>query len=254
MPMASMLQNMIRLGVLPGKDAAYAHKIIFEDKPKPHAMFATTDLRTIQRPYLDGDPKDVEHEGQIYRKVDLLFWAWLWTRMEKAELAHKAGTLEEGQWQRLQKRFSPIHNPIVDHHPSKALEQAIATIRQSTYNPPATSISEPPQDKPAPEWSYPSHGKYFAFECVTLDAVKQVEAIKDQALALGWTLAGLFQNRGNLIFPIGQDWGLVCFLGENRSIQSVTHEFIEIVHHEKNGRSSRLHFQNPELMKGQTNQ
>ncbi len=83
MPMASMLQNMIRLGVLPGKDAAYAHKIIFEDKPKPHAMFATTDLRTIQRPYLDGDPKDVEHEGQIYRKVDLLFWAWLWTRLRR---------------------------------------------------------------------------------------------------------------------------------------------------------------------------
>lgn len=250
MPMASMLQNMTRLGVLPKREATYAHKIVFEDKPEPQTMFASTDLKAIHRPYQDGDPIDFEYEGRVYRKVDILFWAWLWTRMEMARLAHKNGRMDDGHWKGLQKRFSHIHNHVVDHHPSEALEQAIAAIKQNGYNLPTTIIPEQAHDLAAPEWKYPSQGEYFAFEPVSSDAVRQVENIKDQALALGWTMAGLFQNRGHFTFPIGQDWGLVCFLKESREIRSVSHKFIEIVHHEKSNRTSLLRFQNPDLMRG----
>ena len=56
-----------------------------------------------------------------------------------------------------------------------------------------------------------------------------VDAIRDQALALGWSEAALYQNRGRYCFPVGGDYGLVCFLHDGREIGQVTRESIEIV-------------------------
>ena len=56
-----------------------------------------------------------------------------------------------------------------------------------------------------------------------------VHAIRDRALALGWTHEALYQSRGRLRFPFGQDYGLVCFIGVEDRIGNVAADAIEII-------------------------
>ena len=84
-------------------------------------------------------------------------------------------------------------------------------------------------DLPEPHY-YPA-GEDPALRCyqpVSPSAVEQVDAIRDHAVALGWTDAMLYQNRGRYVYPYGQDYGLVCALGRDRVIGTITHETIEI--------------------------
>lgn len=64
---------------------------------------------------------------------------------------------------------------------------------------------------------------------VTAEVTAKVDAIRERALELGWTEAGLYRNRGCYPFPLGQDYGLVCFLSGNRRIGKVTREYVEII-------------------------
>jgi hypothetical protein len=64
----------------------------------------------------------------------------------------------------------------------------------------------------------------------TLD---EVNAIREEALSLGWDEALLYQNRGQYAFPYGDDYGLVCFLDEQvkeHHIGKISAEKIEIVY------------------------
>ncbi|MHB9023451.1 MAG: hypothetical protein ACYC7E_04670 [Armatimonadota bacterium] len=82
-----------------------------------------------------------------------------------------------------------------------------------------------------PEPHYYPAGEDPALRCyqpVSLAAVEQVDAIREQAIALGWTDAMLYQNRGRFVYPYGQDYGLVCCLGKDRVIGVITHDTIEI--------------------------
>jgi len=75
-------------------------------------------------------------------------------------------------------------------------------------------------------------------------AVAKVDAIRDQALALGWSERRLYQNRGELRFPCGEDYGLVCFIGEAQRIGEVTKQYIEII--SPAPRENCLRFYNPD--------
>ena len=56
----------------------------------------------------------------------------------------------------------------------------------------------------------------------------KVDGIREEALALGWTMAQLYQNRGSVMFQCGQDYGLVCFLKDDSELGRVTRDFVEI--------------------------
>lgn len=262
--MASMLQNMTRLGILPQYEPSSTQgnkqsraisnpsntsAQVAPDQAIP-ALYASTSLKTLLRTVKNPATGDVTHDGQTYRKVDPMFWAWLKTRMEKAEAAHKAGKLSQSQWDALRTGFNQVQAYALETYGKDALRQALKEIKHTQYRPPITTVPEEAHITPEPEWKYPPHGEYKAFESVTLQAVRQVESIKDKALAHGWSMAGLFQNRGNFTFPIGQDWGLVCFLQDDRQIAGITENFIEIIHAERNGRTNTLKFQNPDRMRG----
>lgn len=73
----------------------------------------------------------------------------------------------------------------------------------------------------------------------------KVDAIRDQALSLGWTDARLYQNRGRYSFPCGQEYGLVCFLYDDRSVGEVTRQSIEIIGPPP--QENRLRFYNPDV-------
>ncbi len=70
------------------------------------------------------------------------------------------------------------------------------------------------------------------------------DPIRDQALALGWSEAQLYRNRGRFRFPCGQDCGLVCFLEKDKRIGEVNRRSIEIVGPQP--QENRLRFHNPD--------
>jgi hypothetical protein len=76
---------------------------------------------------------------------------------------------------------------------------------------------------------FPADGEWPFTEAATPEAVAMVDAIRDQALALGWSEAGLYQNRGVLRFPCGHDYGLVCFLHSGARVGEVAEQWIEII-------------------------
>ena len=92
---------------------------------------------------------------------------------------------------------------------------------------------------------FPKDGNQPFTERVSPSAVAKVDAIRDRALALGWSERGLYQNRGQFRFPYGEDYGLVCFIGEEQRIGEVTKQYIEIV--SPLPRENRLRFYNPDV-------
>ena len=73
----------------------------------------------------------------------------------------------------------------------------------------------------------------------------KVDAIRDQALSLGWSESQLYQNRSRFRFPCGQDYGLVCFLEDDKRIGEVTRQSIEIIGPPP--QENRLRFYNPDI-------
>jgi len=76
--------------------------------------------------------------------------------------------------------------------------------------------------------TWPPSGKFGFQEPVSRDAQTAVDAIAKEALELGWTEAQLYQNRGQLKFPSGGEYGLICFLRGNRKIVGVTAQAIRL--------------------------
>ena len=97
--------------------------------------------------------------------------------------------------------------------------------RQPTDAPPELTRTPPT----VPPHLFPEHGDWKFTQPVRLSTVPKVDAIRDQALSLGWSEAQLYQNRGRFRFPCGQDYGLVCFLEEDKRIGKVTRQSIEII-------------------------
>jgi|GEM_PF-2839955 hypothetical protein len=104
-----------------------------------------------------------------------------------------------------------------------------------------------PGDRAGPQvepYLFPRNGDQPFTEKVSPAAVAKVDAIREQALALGWSERGLYQNRGQFRFPYGEDYGLVCFIGDAQRIGEVTKQYIEII--SPPPRENRLRFYNPD--------
>lgn len=100
-------------------------------------------------------------------------------------------------------------------------------------------------DRPVDSYLFPKDGEIPFAEKVLPSAVAKVDAIRDQALALGWNESQLYQNRGRLRFPFSSDYGLVCFIGGDKRIGDVTRQSIEILVG-SSPRESHMRFYNPE--------
>jgi hypothetical protein len=59
--------------------------------------------------------------------------------------------------------------------------------------------------------------------------VAKVDAIRDRALALGWTYESLYATGGSARFAFGRARGLVSYLRPDDCIGEVTTHFIEII-------------------------
>ncbi|MHB1000781.1 MAG: hypothetical protein ACYC27_16185 [Armatimonadota bacterium] len=94
------------------------------------------------------------------------------------------------------------------------------------------SDGKPPDHDKPPDYkgclSRTIPGKVFTVEPPP-ESFAKVDAIKDQALSLGWTESGLYRTNSTFPFPYGQDYGLVCHVGPDYTIGEVTDKAIELI-------------------------
>lgn len=205
----------------------------------------------------------------VYRMLDASYYAWLRHCMENAKASNETGRLDDATFNALRARFNVVHAWAVEHIGENALRRAMRTTNVKTYMPPSDQTFAAYRKTWDDAWeayclkigrAVPS-GTNFPSERATssgdtrcsgadavppsgsgsktvpAEAVARVDAIRDKAMALGWTEEGLYGNSGKHPFPYGDGHGVVRFLKMNREIGEVTAEAIEIVetHHRPDG-------------------
>ncbi len=206
----------------------------------PSLLYVSTELDTWETSTPEPD-QDQICERCGYRRLDPEYYAWLRHRMTVAQQFRRSGRLSAAQYQTWRTRFNAVHAWALERFGEDVLVAAVETLDSKAYQPPRIEDWEPaPRVEPAaaPAHLFPADGEWPFTESVAPEAVAKVDAIREQALALGWSEAALYQNRGHLRFPVGGEYGLVCFLHSGARVGEVTEQRIEII----NLRGTRLHF------------
>ncbi len=203
----------------------------------------SSDLSVIEeKPHKNHSGPRLVIDDKIYVALTPDVYAWLRRQMEKAHSAYQSGHLQENRWNVLRERFCPVHGWVIDTWGKEVVARSMKKNQPNPFivtnhvedepNPiVGNSKGKPPDANQHQDSShrYPATGEYPCIHPVSPEAVTQVNAIKDRALSLGWTQAGLYQNRGRFKWLCGQDYGLVCFLGNGETIGEITRQSIEII-------------------------
>lgn len=180
------------------------------------SLFVSTSLDT----WATGQPeifaRDVQINDTAYRRLDPEYYAWLRSRMNLAKLAAGAGRLSQDAFDDLREKFNAVHEWAVAHFGDQALYEAVRNLDTRSYAPP---VAEPDQ---------PVHPVRVA-ENSAAEAVAMVDAIRDRALALGWTQESLYGTRGSMRALFGKARGLANLLKATDRIGEVTRQSIEII-------------------------
>ncbi|MCB2141499.1 hypothetical protein KQH29_01005 [bacterium] len=206
--------------------------------PTARLYFASTslDLRQTDKP--DDFPQDIFIEDVCYRKIDPPFFAWLRHRMETAKRSFESARLPKAKWDELRGRFNRLQEWAIEHYGKEVLQAAIREFVPASYSPPTNRRREP--------FLFPKTGDWRFTEPVTPDAIRKVNAIREAAHAKGWSDERLYQNRGRFRFPLGQDYGLVCFVDWDHELGEITESTIEIIHTRSHDRHA-LRFYNSDV-------
>lgn len=216
--------------------------------PAP-ALFVSTDLDSFEAPADAPYAADVTICGRAYRRLDPAYYAWLRRLMGAAKRAFEAKRLAPAAFEAIRTAFNAVHAWAVRHLGEAVLVAAARSFDASAYVPPrpdddlpGIGARLPPAGPRNPSGhAHPVVGDWPFTEPVTADAVAKVDAVRAEAVALGWSEAALYRNRGDLRFPYGGAWGLVCFLDDGATVGAVTREAITICRR----RSSTTRFPNP---------
>lgn len=215
-------------------------------------MFVATDLTSFESPDPQVFAADVVVSDRAHRRLDPAYYAWLRSRMVAAKRETDAGRLAAASFVVLRERFEALHAFAVARFGEDALRAAVSALDAKRYDPPRVDRDEFPGRRWWRSRTPDSHGcghmspsRDFPFtEPVPFNALLRVDNIRERALGLDWTEAGLFQNQGHLRFPYGDEWGLICFLGEDGTIAAVEREAITI--ERRGGASTRFPNRNVE--------
>ena len=220
-----------------------------------YALYAATNLESWETDIPHGYARDDRIDGVCFRRLDPDYYAWLRHKMDLAKKAADSGRITPEAFDELRDRFNVIHFWAIDHLGEEALRHAVETLDPKGYSPPQIKPTNglptkaPPAPKSAapaaPRYLFPPDGHWNFTQRVRPSALTKVDAIRDLALSLGWSEARLYQNRGRYSFPCGQEYGLVCFLHDDRSIGEVTRQSIEIIGPPPQENS--LRFYNPDV-------
>jgi len=205
-------------------------------------LYVATNLETWEAKAPVRPDQDEICEPCGFRRLDPEYYAWLRSRMALAQKRYERGRLPSRQYEDLRDRFNAVHFWAVERFGEQALLEAMKSLDPTRYSPPM--VKEPGEPTPPPPHVYPTDGDWRFTEPASAEAVAKVDAIRDRALAAGWSEMQLYQNRGRYSFPCGQDYGLVCFLHSDDRVGEITSQFIEII--SPRGSRLRLHNHNVE--------
>ncbi|MCE9635609.1 MAG: hypothetical protein K8T90_07885 [Planctomycetes bacterium] len=223
-----------------------------EPNPPAAALYVATDLDSFEvaadAPYAE----DVTVSGRAYRRLDPPYYAWLRRQMAGAKRALDAKRITAAAFDVIRAPFNAIHAWALRAFGEAALVAAAKATDATKYQPPRPDDDLPlcgarltPRSPTRPSGhAFPSGGDFAFAEPVAPDAVAKVDAVRAEALALGWTEAGLYRNRSHLRFPYGREYGLVCFLDGDAAVGEVRPTSIEIVR----PRGARTRFANPDAV------
>jgi hypothetical protein len=143
--------------------------------------------------------------------------------MHAVKGAAEAGRVSLEAFDDLRRRFNDVQVRAIETFGEQQLLKAVRTIDSETYRPPLpdefekTKPAEPVVATTSPESERLTHARAL------------VDEIRDQALALGWTMESLYSSGGHDRRPSAAGFGLVCCIGAAERIGEVTRKSIELV-------------------------
>ncbi len=179
-------------------------------------VYVSTDLRMwrTDRPWIFA--RDVQINDTAYRRLDPDYYAWLRSRMTMARLASNAGRISREAYEDLCKKFNAMQEWAIRRYGEPMLLEAVRNLDTRTYQPP---VAEP--DAPAEPTQ--------ADTAARAEILARVDAIRDQALSLGWTLDQLYATSTGSKFGPCVRGGLLTCLKHGDQIDEVTQQAIEII-------------------------
>lgn len=195
-----------------------------------HGLFVSTSLDTWATDRPEIFTRDVQVDDSAYRRLDPEYYAWLRSRMNLAKLAAGAGRLSSEAFDELREKFNAVHEWAVAHFGEDSLREAVRSLDTRNYTRP---VAEP--DKPV----RPAR----AADLIAAEAAAMVDAIRDRALALGWTEDLLGAATGSARDPLSRRCALAHLLRPGDQIGEITPRFIEIV----TASGVRQRFYNPDV-------
>jgi len=186
-------------------------------------LFVSTSLATWMTANPEQFARDFQINDTCYRRLDPEYYIWLRSRMVLAKKAATAGHLDAAAFEDLRLRFNAMHAWAVEHFGEAQLLAAVRTFRSCDYKPPLpeefdrTKRAEPIPSKPSPETERIARAKQL------------VDEIRDQALALGWTMESLYFCEGYERRPLAARYGVACYIGGEHRIGEVTRQSIELI-------------------------
>ncbi len=192
----------------------------------PECPWVSTDLRILRPEPTWNLAPDCEINGRCYRRLDPEYFAWLRSRMLEVKAAHKAGRVSQEAFDELRTRFNELQEIAIALFGEKALQEALRASGAADCRPPVAdafsgrSVAE--QQAISEKAARPDSARSRA------GAETAVDAIRDKALALGWTHERLYVRpasdqpgpRGDLVMAL---------LRPGTRIGQVARQWIEII-------------------------
>jgi len=189
--------------------------------PALTVLYVAQDFTSWECDRPDCFASDLTLNSVPFRVLDPDYYAWLRHRMTRAKEAHLVGKMPQPLFEDMRVAFNAIHEFAMAHLPERDLLRAVERMRPKYYDPPKP-FSRPGRRV---EVEGAPRGK-----SVSALAVAQVDAIREAAMAVGWSRADLYNTTGRFAFPYGGDYGLVCFLNDSTRIGEVAADWVEIFH------------------------
>lgn len=194
------------------------------------SLFVSTSLDIWATDQPEIFARDVQIDDTAYRRLDPDYYAWLRSRMSVAKLAAGAGRLSPEAFDELREKFNVVLEWAVAHFGEESLRESVRNLDTRSYTPPLAEPDQPVRPARATETS-------------AVETVAMVDAIRDRALALGWTEDLLGAAAGSIHEPLSRRCTLGHLLRPGDQIGEITPQFIEIV----TASGVRQSFYNPDV-------
>jgi len=220
------------------------------------ATFVSTSMCVVQKGAQHIDSEIIYVCNVAHYRLTPLFWAWLRHAFGNATRACEAKKLDGATYKELLDRISRIYNLAIAQFGEAALKSAEQTFTPAKWKRHCERLEREAKARathlngnnvsdsghaPTGAYRYPADAT-GAYHPVSKTALAHVDAIRDKALALGWTMDQLYRNIG----IAHRDWGLVCYIGSEDRIGEITRQSIEIINRSPSGPCA-LHFYNHEV-------